>query len=63
MSQFFTVAGFVICFMFNILALLIQHWLVRARTLMSWNPVQIIDIRENLAGFKGDRINLSETAS
>ena len=27
---------------------------------MSWNPVQTIDIRENLAGFKGDRINLSE---
>lgn len=42
MSQFFTVAGFVVCVMLHILAFLIQHWSVKARAFMSWNSVRDI---------------------
>lgn len=43
-SQFFTVAGFIACIILHILAFLIQHWSVKARTLMSWIPVQAITL-------------------
>lgn len=42
MSQFFTVTGFVVCAILHILAFLMQHWSVKARTFMSWNSVKKI---------------------
>lgn len=43
MSQFFTTAGFTVCIILHILAFLVQHWSVRARTFMSWVKVRSVD--------------------